>query len=250
MSPIQQDLSIFNKFNFERPPVGVKFSFGKPEGIKKLDKTLALCEMLKEAQQGSAFYATKEDFECVGPLILGMMEPEPVFESGQIGPRLKIFKDPRANNRIYYYIPRMIRDTVNYIALAPLDKLTFEPDVLIITAKPSQAEIILRSMTYTTGEMWTAKGTSVIGCAWLFVYPYISGELNFTVTGLGVGMKGRQVLPEGLVLMSVPWNLLPTMIENLQDMDWVLPEYKRTRDENSEGFKKLAEELQKEFQAK
>ena len=250
MGASRRDLSIFNKFNFERPPVGVKFLFGKPEGIKKLDKTLALCEMLREAQEGSAFYATKEDFECVGPLILGMAEPEPIFESGQLGPRLKIFNEPRANNRIYYYIPRMIRDTVNYIAFAPLDKLTFEPDVLIVTAKPSQAEIILRSMIYTTGEMWTAKGTSVIGCAWLFVYPYLSGELNFTVTGLGVGMKGRQVLPEGLMLISIPWNLLPTMIENLQDMDWVLPEYKGTRDENSERFKKLAETLQKEFQDK
>ena len=247
MGASRRDLSIFNKFNFERPPVGVKFLFGKPEGIKKLDKTLALCEMLREAQEGSAFYATKEDFECVGPLILGMAEPEPIFESGQLGPRLKIFNEPRANNRIYYYIPRMIRDTVNYIAFAPLDKLTFEPDVLIVTAKPSQAEIILRSMIYTTGEMWTAKGTSVIGCAWLFVYPYLSGELNFTVTGLGVGMKGRQVLPEGLMLISIPWNLLPTMIENLQDMDWILPEYKGTRDENSERFKKLAEALEKEF---
>ena len=250
MSSSPRDLSVFNKFNFERPPVGVKFLFGKPEGIKKLDKTLALCEMLREAQGSAPFYATKDDFECVGPLILGMAESEPIFESGQLGPRLKIFKEPRANNRIYYYIPRMIKGTVNCIAFSPLNKLSFDPDVLIITAKPSQAEIILRAMTYTTGKMWTAKGTSVIGCAWLFVYPYLSGELNFTVTGLGVGMKGRQVLPEGLMLISIPWDLLPTMIENLQDMEWVLPEYKRTRDENSEGFIRLAEELQREFQAK
>jgi uncharacterized protein (DUF169 family) len=250
MSSIQQDLAIFNQFNFDRPPVGVKFLFAKPDGIKRLDKTLALCEMLREAQGGSPFYATKEDFECVGPLILGMEDPEPVAESGQIGPRLKIFKEPRANNRIYHYIPRMIKGTVNYIAFSPLDKLSFDPDVLVVTAKPSQAEILLRAMTYTTGKMWTAKGTSVIGCAWMFVYPYLSGELNFTVTGLGVGMKGRQVLPEGLIIISIPWDLFPTMIENLSDMDWVLPEYQRTRDENSEEFKKLIEALGQEFQAK
>lgn len=250
MSSIQQDLSVFNKFNFDRPPVGVKFLFGKPDGIKKLDKTLALCEMLREAQGSAPFYATKDDFECVGPLILGMAESEPIFESGQLGPRLELFKEPRANNRIYYYIPRMIRGTVNYIAFSPLDKLSFTPDVLIVTAKPSQAELILRAMTYTTGKMWTAKGTSVIGCAWLFVYPYLSGELNFTVTGLGVGMKARQVLPEGLILISIPWDLLPTLVENLQDMKWVPIEHTRSRDENSKEFKKLAETLAKEFQAK
>lgn len=247
----KSELAIFNKFNFERPPVGVKFLFGKPEGIRRLDKTLALCEMLREAQQSPPFYATKEDFECVGPLILGMEEPEPAFESGQIGPRLKIFKEPRANTRVYYYVPRIIRGTVNYLAFASLDKLSFSPDVLVITAKPSQAEVILRAaVTYTDGKMWTAKGTSVIGCAWLFVYPYLSGELNFTITGLGVGMKGRQVLPEGLVLLSIPWDLLRTTIENLKEMDWVLPEYQRSRDENSAEFKKLTEALLKEFRAK
>ena len=250
MSSSKQDLSVFNKFNFERPPVGVKFLFGKPEGIKRLDKTLALCEMLREAQTSPPFYATKDDFECVGPLILGMAEPEPIFESGQVGPRLELFKEPRANNRIYYYIPRMIRDTVNYLAFSSLDKLSFTPDVLIVTANPTQAEIILRAMTYTTGKMWTAKGTSVIECAWLFVYPYLSGELNFTVTGFSSGMKAREVFPPDLVLISIPWDLLPTLVETLQDMKWVPIEHTRSRDENSEEFKKLAEAIQREFQAK
>jgi uncharacterized protein (DUF169 family) len=246
----QQDLSIFNKFNFERTPVGVKFLFGKPKGIKRLDKTLALCEMLREAQQSPPFYVDKENFECVGPLILGMAEPEPLFESGQIGPRLKIFKEPRANNRIYYYIPRMIKGTVNYVAFSSLDKLSFTPDVLIVSANPTQAEIILRAIPYTAGKMWTAKGTPVIECAWLFVYPYLSGELNLTVAGFSSGMRAREVFPEDLILISIPWDLLTTIIENLQDMDWVLPEFKATRDENSAGFIKLAEELQREFQDK
>ncbi|MDH5782037.1 MAG: DUF169 domain-containing protein, partial [Dehalococcoidia bacterium] len=149
MSSIQQDLSIFNKFNFERPPVGIKFLLGKPDGIKRLDKTLAFCEMLREAQEAPPFYVTKEDFECVGPLILGMEEPDPIFESGQIGPRLGIFKEARANRRIYPVIPRLTQGTVNYVAFSSLDKLSFEPDVLIFTANPSQAEILLRAHSYT-----------------------------------------------------------------------------------------------------
>jgi len=34
MRPLAQDLSIFDKFNFEKPPVGVKFLFFRPEGMK------------------------------------------------------------------------------------------------------------------------------------------------------------------------------------------------------------------------
>jgi uncharacterized protein (DUF169 family) len=49
------DLSVFNRFNFERRPVGIKYLPNKPECIKKTDKKLALCEMLSEGQKGRPF---------------------------------------------------------------------------------------------------------------------------------------------------------------------------------------------------
>jgi hypothetical protein len=110
----------------------------------------------------------------------------------------------------------------------------------------SQAEILLRSLSYTTGRMLTTKSTPVIMCAWLFVYPYVSGEMNFTVTGLGSGMKARKVLPEGLMLISVPYDLLPMMIENLQDMQWILPLHTIAEDDK-EYFKRTADEIRQEY---
>ena len=242
-----RDLSIFNKFDFERPPVGVKFLLNKPEGIKKLDKKLALCEMLPEAQKGEAFYATAEDFECVGPLILGMVEPPAIFESGQVGPKLGLFKEARANRRVYPPIPTLVRGSVRYIVFSPLDKLTFDPDVLVFTARSDQAEILLRAYAYTSGKMWQAKGTTVIECAWLFIYPFISGELDLTVTNFSAGMKARQVFPEGLILLSIPYDLLPMIIENLHDMEWVLPDYVGGREAHNENFQALIEGLMKEY---
>ncbi|MCK4368930.1 MAG: DUF169 domain-containing protein [Dehalococcoidales bacterium] len=243
------DLSIFKKFNFDRPPVGIKFLLNKPSGIKKLDKTLAFCEMLPEAHQGSPFYATKEDFECVGPLILGMEEPDPIFESGQMGPKLGLFKEARANQRIYPPVPRLAQGTARYIVFSPMDKMTFEPDVLVFTADPTQAEILLRAYSYTTGKMWTAKGTTVIGCAWLFIYPYLSGELNFTVTNFSSGWNSRQVLPKGLVIISIPYDQLPMMVENLKEMEWVPSDYLEGRDAHNRRFQEVAEELKQEFLA-
>ena len=157
MGSIQEELSIFNKFNFGMPPVGIKFLPNKPEGLKRLDKILAFCEMLPEAQEGNAFYVTKENFTCIGPLLLGMIEHEPIFESGRVGPKLEIFKEARANQRIYDVIPKLRKSTVNYVSFAPLDKLTFELDVLVITANVSQAEILLRALSYSSGRMWSAK---------------------------------------------------------------------------------------------
>ena len=247
MGSIQQDLSIFKKFNFERPPVGVKFLPNKPNGIERLDKILDFCEMLIEAQEGNAFYVTKENFTCVGPLLLGMIEHEPIFESGQVGPRLEVLKDVRANQRIYHVIPKLQKGTVNYVAFSPLDELSFEPDVLIVTANPTQAEILLRALSYSSGRMWSARGTPVIGCAWLYIYPYVSGELNFTVTGFGFGMKARKLFPEGLILVSIPYDLLLSMVENLQDMKWVPHSYTIGRDEHKKKVKKIVDALKQEL---
>ena len=243
------DLSIFKKFNFERPPVGIKYLLNKPKGIKKLDKTLAFCEMLTEAHKGVSFYATKDDFECVGPLVLGMEEPNPIFESGQLGAPLGLFKEARANRRIYPPVPRLARGTCRYIVFAPLDKISFEPDVLVVTADPTQAEILTRAHSYTTGKTWTAHGSTVIGCAWLFIEPYLTGELNFTVTNLSSGWNSRQVLPKGLIVMTIPHDLLPMMVANLEEMEWVPSDYLKGRDAHNKRFQEVAEAAVKDFNA-
>lgn len=242
-----RDYSIFNKFNFERKPVGVKFLITKPEGIKRRGKGLNFCEMFKEAQTSEPFYVGEEDFECIEPMILGMKDPEPILVSGYVGERENIYSEARANRKIYQYLPKMIKGSVRYVAFAPIDQLTFDPDVLIITANLSQARTILRALGYSSGENWSSQGTPVAACTWLYLYPVLSGKLNFTITGLSFGMQSLKVLPEGLFLISIPWQLLPEIIENLQDMDWDLPMKGGTRDENRERVQKLFKQFRQEL---
>jgi len=246
MSSIQQDLSVFNKFKFERQPAGVKFLPTKPDGIRRSDKILDFCEMLVETQNGSTFYVSKGNFTCVGPLILGMVDSDPVFESGRVGPKLEIFKDAHANRGIYQFIPKLARDTANYVVFSPLDRLSFEPDVLIVTANPGQAEIILRANSYATGNMWSAKGTPVAACAWLYIYPYVSGELNFMMPSFSFGMRSRRLFPEGLLLISIPRDLLPSIVKNLQDMNWVPHSYTIGREGHKKKVKEIVEALRQE----
>jgi uncharacterized protein (DUF169 family) len=227
MTLTERDLAILDKFEFDVQPVGVKFLAKRPDRIERLNENMALCEMLKKAQEGNVFYADKENHTCdAGPYVLGQADaPEP-FISGRFGAGLKIFEEPRSASRLYQYIPRIGRGAVHSIAFSPLDELPFEPDVLIILAKTSQTEIILRAMSYRTGKMWSSKFSAAIGCAWIFVYPYVTGELNYTMTGLGHGMRRRNLFPEGQQLISVPFDLLPSILQTLQEMPWILPAYK------------------------
>jgi len=197
MGPLQTDFSIYDKIGFEKPPIGVKFMFFRPQGIEPLsmDKNLSFCEMLKEAQQTrTPFYFNKENNEsCVGKFLLGMEGMAAFAESGQIGARLQIFQEPRANYAFYQHVPKFDGGTVNYVAFSPIDKLTFEPDVLVITATPSQGEIVMRSMTYSTGELYNSRTTPVMGCAWCFIYPFKSGNVNYILPEMIHGMKGREL---------------------------------------------------------
>jgi len=249
MSSLRSDLSIFNKFDFKRKPVGVKYLLTRPEGIGKLEKGLSFCEMLREAQEASPFYAVTENFECVGPILLGMVDNDPVFESGQVGPRLEIFEEARANQRLYQFIPRLERGTVNYVAFATLDKLSFEPDVLILTANDIQLEIILRAMCYSTGKMWDSKATIVMACAWLYIYPYVSRELNFILTNCSHGMRAKEVFPEGPILVSIPYDLLPLIIENLQKIEWLPPMYTEGKEAHDRKFREVINAVNQQVQA-
>lgn len=250
MRPLQTDLSVYSQFKFERPPVGVNYFFHKPEGIEKLDKQLGLCEMVKEAQQrGTPFYITREEENCIGKTFLGMTGDAPRrSDGGLLGVKLQLFQEPHANLRLRTFVPSFEKGSVNYVVFSPIDKLKFEPDLLVITATPSQAEIVLRAMTYSTGEMYESRGTVVGMCSSLYIYPYLSGKVNYVTPSLSYGMKGRHVFPEGLMLISIPYQWIPTITQNLKEMKWVPPGYTLGREEFIEWDAQITKETAQESQ--
>jgi len=227
MTLSKKDLAILDKFGFDIRPVGVKFLVKRPDTVERLGENMAFCEMLKRAQQGDAFYVDVENHTCeAGSYVLGQADaPEP-FIGGEFGAGLKIFEAPRSASRLYLYLPKISKGVVNFVAFSPLDKLPFEPDLLILLANANQTEILLRAMSYRTGQMWVSKFSAAIGCAWTYIYPYLTGELNYSITGLGHGMKRRNLFPEGRQIISIPFDLLTSLLQTLQDMPWVLPAYK------------------------
>ena len=234
MSEIRNNYSVLKQIGFDLPPIGVKFSFFRPEGIPPLDKEarLSLCEMLKTAQtENRSFYFSKKHTEtCVGKILLGMEDMVPFAESGHIGPRLGVFDEARCNQHFYQFVPKLDKGTTNYVLFSPVDKLTFEPDVLVISANPGQTEIVMRAMTYSTGEMYKSLCTPVMGCAWLLIHPYRTAEVNFIVPALVHGLHGRELYPADTLLIGIPYRWIPTILANLERMKWQLEGHKSKAD--------------------
>jgi uncharacterized protein (DUF169 family) len=229
--------------------VGVKFSFFRPDGIAQLspDKNLSLCEMFKEAQvTGEPFYFSAENNEtCVGKILLGMTDMAPFAESGHIGVRLGIFKEARNNYNLYKYVEKMEKGIVNYVVFSAIEKLSYEPDVLVITAAPKQAEIILRAATYSTGEMYTSLTTPVMGCSWFLIYPFKTGKINYLMPSLVHGPKGRELYADDTIIISIPHQWIPTVAKNLREMEIHLSSHIDKQHYYSE-FEEILSDLAKE----
>jgi uncharacterized protein (DUF169 family) len=250
MRPLQTDLSIFKKFKFEKPPVAINYYFHKPEGVERLDKSLGFCEMVKEAQErGKPFYFDKDTENCVGKMFLGMVDGTATHRSdgGNLGVKLQVFQSGRANLHMRTLIPHMEKGAVNYVVYTPFDKIKYEPDVFVITASLDQAEVVLRSMTYSTGEMYESRTTVVGSCAQLYIYPYLSGKINYLTADIAYGMKGRKVYPGGWIIVSIPQQWLHTITQNLKEMEWV-PGYNLTRDGFVERDARITQENIREAQ--
>jgi uncharacterized protein (DUF169 family) len=249
MKPPSLDYSILDKLEFERKPVGVKLLPYRPEGIERIQKNLNFCQMFKEAQTSRPFYVEKEDLRCAEPLILGMEEFDPVLLSGLVGEMDDLYEELRANQKIYQLVPRMPKGTVKCVVFSPVDQLGFDPDVLIITTdNTDQARTVMRASVYSTGETWSSKGTPVLACSWLYLYPYLSGEVNYIVTGMSMGMQTLKVLPQGLILISIPWQKLPMILTNLRKMNWHPTSESVTGEEHKKRFAEILKTIEAKIQ--
>jgi uncharacterized protein (DUF169 family) len=228
MKQPNQDLAIFNKFDFEKPPIGMKFLSEKPEGIGRLDKVMDACQWLVEAQRTEQpFYVDKENDECYGKYVLGMEDFPLDALRGNVGPRLGVYEEARVNSKIFQYVRKFTKGIINYVVFAQLSKLTFDPDLLIITANENQSEIIMRAMSYSTGVAREFFSGGVLGCSYFYAYPFLEGKVNLVSPGIIYGPKKNKIFPENTILISIPHNWIATISRNLQKMDWVLPGYKQ-----------------------
>lgn len=240
------DFAILEKFGFKYAPVGLKFLNEQAdlEGLEleQLDSRIAWCQMLLEAQKGKAFYATAENQYCEPGVFLSGQGPlSALAAGGRIGPPFDIYPTERANRRVYKHVTVLAEGSTYAVAFSPLAKLTFDPDVLIVMCdNMDQAEKVLRATQWDTGDMIKSEMTYVMGCNWIFTYPYVSGEINTVWTGVCYGMKMYKLHPPGLPIVAIPWHHIDRVLKNMNEMPWVLPGHTDKKEEAyQKAFKRL-----------
>jgi uncharacterized protein (DUF169 family) len=243
------DFAILEDFEFKYAPVGFKFFNVESElgglGLEPLGAKKSWCQMLREAQGGTAFYATVENHVCEpGIFLTGHGPLTPLAASGRIGPAFEIYADERANRRIYNHISMLAEGSTFATGFAPVDELVFDPDVLVIGCdNMDQGERVLRATQWDTGDMITSHMTYVMGCNWIFTYPYVTGNINVVWTGVCHGLTGHELHPPGLPIVAIPWHHIDRVLRNMREMPRKLPAHTAERKEaHRKGIERLGVE--------
>jgi uncharacterized protein (DUF169 family) len=230
------DFTVLSKFEFKYAPVGFKFFNVEGDleglGLEQIDAKISWCQMLLAAQKGRAFYATAENQSCEpGIFLTGHGPLTPLAASGRIGTAFDIFPDERANRRIYSHINMLAEDSTFATGYAPVDKLTFDPDLLILGCdNMDQAERVFRATQWDTGDLIVSKMTYVMGCNWIYTYPFITGNINTVWTGLCHGMRKYDLHPPGLPIVTIPWHHIDRVLRNINEMPWTMPAHTDQRE--------------------
>jgi uncharacterized protein (DUF169 family) len=230
------DFTVLSKFEFKYAPVGFKFFNVEGDleglGLEQIDAKISWCQMLLAAQKGRAFYATAENQSCEpGIFLTGHGPLTPLAASGRIGTAFDIFPDERANRRIYSHINMLAEDSTFATGYAPVDKLTFDPDLLILGCdNMDQAERVFRATQWDTGDLMVSKMTYVMGCNWIYTYPFITGNINTVWTGLCHGMRKYDLHPPGLPIVTIPWHHIDRVLRNINEMPWTMPAHTDQRE--------------------
>ena len=216
---IQKMQEAFARLELEYPAVAVKFHLTPPENSERTNEVLSFCQFVKKAQtENSRFYITKEDDNCNGKIPLGMAPKTAFTVSGIVGVDFEVFRTPAPNIRIHNSYPVIEPGTVNYVEFCPVSLCDFYPDLVICIADTWHAEIIMRATSYISGDLWESKSSSIMSCAWTYSYPYLSGKVNFCITGMHHGMRRRKVYPAGMHIISIPYQKLDEVVTALNEM--------------------------------
>lgn len=215
--------NVFARLGLRFPAVAVKLHYSQPDNVDRINKSLSFCQFVREAQDsGRKFFITKDDDNCFGKMVLGMIDKPALGASGQAGYDFGVFKTPAANARLYNMLPTLVRGAHNFVVFCPVAACDFDPDLVIVVADTAQADIVMRATSYISGDLWESKTSSVLSCAWTYAYPYVSGKVNVCVTGLHHGMKRRNVYPAGMHIIAIPYQKLLEVVTALTEMDWEL----------------------------
>ncbi len=201
----------------ESLPVAIAFGDEPPEGVEKMKGEIRVCQMLDKVRiKGDAFYTTVENHKCDGgSSSCGMKQMGERVRNGEFLSKMGLFETRRAARRFINSNLRIEYGTVKTVAFSPLEKATFEPDVVVLICNAKQGMLIAEAYAYDSGKRTTGMTGPPI-CSSIVAAPYLTGEVVYSFGDHGA--RTYMKIGDGEVYVGIPAELLSGIIDNLETM--------------------------------
>ncbi|KAF1078424.1 hypothetical protein MKMG_00672 [Methanogenium sp. MK-MG] len=214
----------FKNAGISGSPVAVKFAKnekGIPDGVEEISDAARHCKMVTMARtDGDILYARPDKHQCMGGAwALGLIELTPSLKSGEFYFKLGKFSSwagcMRTIDSVPHVHPPGSEEVSTYATVyAPLEKTPFDPHVVIIMAQPLVMLKIAQAILYKMGGRINTNMSGIQSvCADTCAYPYMSGEVNFS---LGCdGSRKFSGIADDLMVMGFPAEMLQDVADAL-----------------------------------
>ncbi len=198
-------------FKLESMPIGLKWlekASDAPEGAKfpkkDLGKHMALCQAFSYARmKGMSIVLTKEDHWCWNPLIgYGVVEcvpGQPQFD--EVVKYIGIADKEKAAN-FFANFPRLPLGKYEAVVIAPLKRINFVPDVVMIYSNPAKINVMCRSIKGVLGGTFTSEFDGIDSCIYCTVPSFLKNEYRVTLPDPGERERARTKDED--IILTVP----------------------------------------------
>jgi len=151
-------------------------------------KRVTICQGVTMARiYGWPVGLTKDDLICVpGMLAFGFTPAtDPVLELGQLFCEVGFHQELGPALKEVEAIPRFNPDEVTAIYLCPLERLTIQPEVIVVYGNPAQLMRLIQAATFSLGKRVGGEFGGKVECASYLIRPYRQEECTVTIPGQG-----------------------------------------------------------------
>ena len=203
-------------------PVGVAL-FKQEEDIPKeiivSERPLNYCQMVQGARlNGESFLAHANCHTCKGGAAgLGLLEcPENISSGALYFEKLHKCASKEAGSQISANMPRLPSGSTVATYVAPLDKMGFNPDVVIVVGTPLAARRVTQAEMYADGGRANFSTAGIQSfCVDATAAPYLKGEVNVS---LGCDGSARNAnLEDESVVIGIPFEVLKQIAPVLKE---------------------------------
>lgn len=165
------------------PPVGIKF-LDHLESYKNhpVAQGYRFCQLIMRARRGEELVLTPETISCPGAAAaLGFKPLPPNLEAGQMLKAFGIFQDPEKGALTIRAMPRLELGRYKGIVAGPLNRLSFNPDVIIVEDEVEKLMwIALAYLNSRGGRLDFSTAILQAICVDTAVLPFKLNRLNMT----------------------------------------------------------------------